>query len=215
MKMKFVSLLATTILFAGGVFAQEVDPAISNLQAEWAVIKYQTADEEAQEKAIDVLAKKAEQTVQSLPGKAEPLIWKGIIYATKAGIDGGIGALSDAETARDALLIAEKIDPKSLNGSVYTSLGSLYYKVPGWPLGFGNDKKAKEYLEKALLINPTGIDPNFFYGEYLYEQGEYEEAKKALERGLAAPARPGRELADKGRIEEIQDLLQKIKKRQS
>lgn len=215
MKMKFISLLATTALFAGSAFAQEVDPVISKLQGEWAVIKYQTADEEAQEKAIDTLAKEADKTVQSMPGKAEPLIWKGIIYATKAGIDGGIGALGDAETARDALLAAEKIDPKSLNGSVYTSLGSLYYKVPGWPLGFGDDKKAKEYLEKALLMNPTGIDPNFFYGEYLYEQGEYDDAKKALERGLAAPARPGRELADKGRVEEIQELLQKIKKKQS
>jgi len=46
-----------------------------------------------------------------------------------------------------------------LNGSVYNSLGSLYAKVPGWPLGFGDKKKAQAYFEKALAINRTGSTP--------------------------------------------------------
>ena len=52
-----------------------------------------------------------------------------------------------------------------------TSLGTLYYKVPGWPIGFGSDKKAREYLAKALDLNPTGIDPNYFMGEFLFDAG--------------------------------------------
>lgn len=187
-----------------------VDPDLAALQQQWAVIKYQTADKQAQEKAIAELATIADAMVQSKPGQAEFLIWKGIILATKAGIDGGLGALGDAKDARDALLAAEKINPNALDGSVYTSLGSLYYKVPAWPVGFGDDEKAKAYLEKAMSINPHGIDPNYFYGDYLFEQGDYTGAKTALERALAAPARPGRELADKGRVEEIRSLLSQI-----
>jgi hypothetical protein len=56
------------------------------------------------------------------------------------------------------------IDPRALQGSAYTSLGSLYYQVPGWPIGFGDDKRAEAMLLKALEINPDGIDPNYFYG---------------------------------------------------
>lgn len=190
-----------------------MDQAIAQLQQQWAVIKYQTPDEKRQEQSIDALAAQADSVVKQFPGKAEPLIWQGIIWATKAGIDGGLGALGDAKTARRALEEAEKINPAALSGSVYTSLGSLYYKVPGFPLGFGDNDKAKQYLEKALAMNPTGIDPNFFYGEFLFEQGEYARAEAVLKQGLQAAPRPGRELADKGRAEEIRDLLAKIQQK--
>jgi tetratricopeptide (TPR) repeat protein len=91
------------------------------------------------------------------------------------------------------------------------SLGVLYYKVPGWPVGFGNKDKAKELLQKALALNPKGIDPNFFYGEYWLEQGNAPEAIAYLERALQAPARPGRVIADNGRREEIRTLLDKAR----
>ena len=53
------------------------------------------------------------------------------------------------------LLAAEiAADPNLLDGSALTSLGSLYYQVPGWPIGFGNDKKAREYLERGLQVAP-------------------------------------------------------------
>ena len=98
-----------------------------------------------------------------------------------------------------------------LNGSIYTSLGSLYYQVPGWPIGFGNDDKAEKYLKKALALNPDGIDANFFYGDYLLEEGRYQEAVAALEKALHAPARPEREIADAGRRAEIQAKLKQAK----
>lgn len=186
---------------------------VASLQSEWAVIKYQTPSEEAQEQAINDLAKKAEAIAGKYPGAAEPLIWQGIILATKAGMDGPLSALSDAKDARDVLLQAEKLNPDALNGSVYTSLGSLYYKVPGFPIGFGDDDKAKTYLQKALALNPNGIDPNYFYGDFLAEQGEYAHAEAVLNHALQAAPRPGRELADKGRAEEIRNLLSDIQKK--
>ena len=189
-----------------------METGLAALQQQWAVIKYQTADEDQQEEAIEKLATQAEQLVAQFPGHAEPLIWQGIVLATKAGIDGGLSALSDAKAARAALEQAEALDPHALNGSVYTSLGSLYHKVPGFPLGFGDDDKAKAYLQKALTMNPDGIDPNFFYGEFLYDDGDYARAKIMLEHALKAPPRPGRALADKGRAEEIRDLLAKVQK---
>ncbi len=77
-------------------------------------------------------------------------------------------------------------------------------------MGFGDDEKAEQLLKQALAINPTGIDPNFFYGDFLLDQGRKAEAKGYLEKALAAPPRPGRELADQGRRIEIRDRLDKL-----
>ncbi|MCU0764538.1 MAG: hypothetical protein MUF32_00555, partial [Burkholderiaceae bacterium] len=66
-------------------------------------------------------------------------------------------------------------------------------------------------LDKAVAINPKGVDVNFFYGEYLVETGKPAEAIAYLERSLAAPARPGREVADAGRKEEAKALLDKVR----
>ena len=104
-----------------------------------------------------------------------------------------------------------EIDGKALEGSAYNSLGVLYYKVPGWPIGFGDKKKAAELLQKALALNPQGIDPNFFYAEYLVETKHPDQAVTYLERALQAPPRPGRQIADTGRREEARTLLARIK----
>jgi tetratricopeptide (TPR) repeat protein len=142
--------------------------------------------------------------------RAEPEIWYGIIVASYAGAKGGFGALSLAKDARSALEHALQLDPKALSGSAYTSLGSLYYQVPRWPIGFGDDEKARELLDKALALNPIGIDPNYFLGDYLYRQRDFDGARAALERALQAPARPDRPLADEGRRKEIRELLAKL-----
>ena len=82
--------------------------------------------------------------------------------------------------------------------------------MPGWPISFGSDSKAEKLFLQALELNPAGIDPNYFYAEYLYDEGEYEDALSYLEQASHAPARPARPLADKGRHQAIAALKQKI-----
>lgn len=71
--------------------------------------------------------------------------------------------------------------------------------------------KALSYLQKALAINPQGIAPNYFYGDYMLEEGEYQKAAAALENALSAPPRPDRPLADAGRRQEVKTALAKAK----
>lgn len=104
-----------------------------------------------------------------------------------------------------------KLDDKAMDGSAYTSLGTLYAKVPGWPIGFGDDDKAETMLKKALTINPTGIDSNYFYAQYLIDNNHYKEAETYLLKAQQAPARPSRPLADKGRQQEIEKSLQQVR----
>jgi tetratricopeptide (TPR) repeat protein len=196
----FLMFLFSITAFAG------VEEDVRALQTEWERIKYARPAAE-QEKAFEALTRSADAVRAQHPGRAEPQIWYGIIAASYAGARGGLGALSIVKEAKKALEQALAIDARALQGSAYTSLGSLYYQVPGWPIGFGDDDKARDLLHKGLAINPDGIDPNYFLGDYLYRKGDYDAARQALARALEAPPRPERLLADQGRRKEIESLL--------
>jgi tetratricopeptide (TPR) repeat protein len=203
-----VALAAALVNVAA--LAAPVDDAVADLQREWETIRYRTPTAQHAER-FEALAGRAHRVVEAYPNRAEPLIWDGIIVSTLAGAKGGLGALSLAKDAKAMYEQALKLNPNALDGSAYNSLAVLYYKVPGWPIGFGDKAKAKELLDKAVAINPKGIDVNYFYGEYLVETGKPAEAIGYLERALAAPPRPGREIADAGRKEEAKALLDKVR----
>jgi Tfp pilus assembly protein PilF len=133
------------------------------------------------------------------------------VLSSEAGAGGGLGALGLVKEAKRLLEESIKLDEEALQGSAHTSLGALYAKVPRWPIGFGDKKKAEEFFKKGLSINPQGIDPNFFYGEFLVDEGRNAEARRYLEAALRAPLRPGRELADQGRRQEVQALMARFK----
>lgn len=206
-----LSLMISAIAMTASAAKDDgLDNGILVIQHEWARIHYQLPEDQ-QDKAFDVLEEEAGALETAYPNRAEPKVWQAIVLSTHAGVSGGLGALSKVKSARDLLLEAEKIDANALDGSVYTSLGSLYYQVPGWPLGFGDDDKAEDMLKKALAINPYGIDPNYFYGDFLQRQGRASEALVVLEKALHAPARPSRQDADAGRRHEIELLIATIK----
>lgn len=214
--MKFPYLFRTLLLglsIAGYGFAHASTPdeLIRPLQDRWAEIKYRVPEKDQAEQ-YRALALEARKLVENNPSMAELLIWEGIVLSSEAGAKGGLGALSLVKEARGRLDAALKLNDKALNGSAYTSLATLYAKVPGWPIGFGDRERAEEYFKKSLTINPAGIDPNFFYGEYLAERDRIKEAREHLDVALKAPSRPGRELADSGRRLEIQTLLKKLEK---
>lgn len=152
----------------------------------------------------------ADAALARQPDSVPLLIWHGIIVASHAGAKGGLGALGLAKDARKDFEAALKRDPRALSGSAYTSLGSPYYQVPGWPIGFGDDRKAQDFLKQGLALNPDGIDANFFYGDYLYRKGDLEGAEHYLRKALTAPPRTGRTVADEGRRAETQTLLAQV-----
>lgn len=201
-----LALTLAVIASPGFVSAADTTAVVADLQRSWAVANYELKGDQ-QVQAFDALVEQAGSAVAANPGAADVLIWDGIIKSTFAGVKGGLGALSLAKAARDSLETAIELDDKALDGSAYTSLGTLYYKVPGWPVGFGNDKKAVQLLQKALEINPDGIDSNFFYADYLLQKKKYEEAEKYLLRAQQAAPRHDRAVADAGRRQEIHAAL--------
>jgi tetratricopeptide (TPR) repeat protein len=210
------SLVGGLILIATGCFANAnasmpFDAQLASIQEQWAVANYQLRAGDERKHALKELSERARQFAIANPGRAEPLIWEGIVLSTYAGAKGGLGALSLAKKSRAALEAAMEIDPNALEGSAYTSLGALYAKVPGFPLGFGDEEKAQTLLLKALTINPNGIDSNYFYAQFLCDRQKCAEAWRYLQRAAQAPPRAGRQLADDGRRQEVLALLAKAK----
>lgn len=182
---------------------------LERIQERWATIQYQLPAAQREE-AFAQLSTQTAQAVAGEPQAAELHIWNGIVLSTWAGAKGGLGALDLVKRARAEFEQALKLDDKALDGSAYTSLGSLYYQVPGWPIGFGDDAKAEAMLRKSLDINPTGLDANYFYGDFLQRKKRYPEAVAVLQKALAAPLRPGRATADAGRKAEATQLLKAV-----
>ncbi|MGY4108202.1 tetratricopeptide repeat protein [Aeromonas encheleia] len=199
---------ALLLLTLGSGLAQAAD-TLPSIQQQWAHCQYQQTGK-AKESCLEQLSSQADQASAKEAFRTDLLIWSAIVKSTWAGAKGGLGALGLVKEAKAKLEIAIKQDPRALEGSAYTSLGSLYYQVPGWPVGFGDDEKAEQLLKQALAINPNGIDPNYFYGDFLLDQGRKAEARAYLDKALAAPSRPGREVADEGRRGEIRERLAKL-----
>jgi tetratricopeptide (TPR) repeat protein len=210
--MNLQQALLTLILTAGistASLAETADDAVAYLQQQWAIDNYQL-DGAEQQRAFIALIEEAGDRVSAYPGEASVHIWRGIIQSSYAGAKGGIGALKYAKAAKSDFEKAIALDASALQGSAYTSLGTLYFNVPGWPIGFGDDDKAEDLLKKALDINPKGIDANYFYGDFLQREKRYQESSQHLRTALKAPPRPGRELADRGRREEIRAMLEEV-----
>lgn len=211
LKIALISLALTALSPAFAAVPSSAQmPEVREIQAEWARLYYLDEFLNKNYRELQELAKKANRVAQAHPDSAEALTWDAIVLSTLAEKKGGIGALSLVKEARLKLEQAEAIDPTVLGGSVYASLGTLYAKVPGWPIGFGSDKKAEQYFRKALALNPEGLDINYFFAEYLAENGDDEMALKYIDKALSAPVLADRPVADQGRRNQAVKLREQL-----
>ena len=169
-------LFASAALVCPSAFAQDkpsVQQTIVQLQNDWDHVQYQVAGKDEQMKGFKALEKEGDAAVAAYPDSAEVKIWTGIAYSSESGLIRGPSALPKVDHAKELFEAAMKIDDKALNGGAHTSLGLLYHKVPGWPIGFGSNEKAEQQYKLALAISPTDIDANYFYGDYLLDEDRY------------------------------------------
>lgn len=184
---------------------------LTDIQKQWDITSFSLTGK-AQIESFEQLQAASEAYTAANPGQADGWIWRGIVDSSFAGAKGGLGALGLAKSARKHFDKAIEIDGDAMQGSAYSSLGTLYYSVPGWPLGFGNDDKAEELLQKGLSLNADGIDSNYFYAEFLVDQKKPARALEFYRKALSAPPRNGRSVADHGRRKQAQAAIDALEK---
>ncbi|MBN7796749.1 hypothetical protein [Parahaliea mediterranea] len=210
MQNRIMGLLLGLCVIASGAAAQDgARVAAESVRARWEHANFELRGD-AQRAALKALTEDCDGVARARDAGAALLTWCGISYSSYAGVKGGLGALGAAKEARRLLERAVSIERGAVNGAALCSLGTLYAKVPGWPLGFGSDDKAERYLTEALQVAPSDIDNNYFMADFLYAEQREPEARHYLERARHAAQRPGREIADRGRQAEIRSLLARI-----
>ena len=188
----------------------QMDGDVMRINNAWAHIRYQVKDRSAQFNQLAALEGEADKVVQKYPGKAEPLLWKGIVVSEEAARASTFRQLGLATRARDILSKAYAINPRVADGGAAMSLGVLYYKVPGWPIGFGSTAKARNFFQQVLQQDPRGLDNNYFYGDFLAQEGDSAHARQFLLRALQAPTNNNRPVWDAGRRAEVRARLAQL-----
>jgi tetratricopeptide (TPR) repeat protein len=194
--------------------ADAVDAEVHRLQTTWEAIKFGVPEGDEQTKQMNALGEDADAVATKFPDRPEVLIWDGIITSERASMASAFSALGLAKRARDILEQAYKMAPAKLDAGAPTSLGVLYYRVPGFPIGFGDKEKARQLLEQAIKLAPTGLDAWYFYGDFLFEQKEYAKSAVAFRHALSFPPHPDRPAWDKNRRLVIQERLESIAAKQ-
>jgi tetratricopeptide (TPR) repeat protein len=205
-KTTFVALL----LLANSCFADNLQQAMQSLETEWSSVYYQLPEQQ-KSTAFPVLLDKASALVKQYPLQAEPYYWQAVVLATYAAHQDPIPALRSIHEARDLLLQTLKLDAGVLKGAAYVTLGTLYYRVPKWPIAFGDNDKAKAMLEMALTLNPNGIDANYYYGDFLLSTNEPDKAERYLLKAAQTQLMANQSEADRHLKEEAAIALKKIR----
>lgn len=209
-----LALISGLLSFAALAPQARADALANDVNAvarQWANSKYLSKTVEEQRSKMAQLNDQTRALVQRYPGRVEPMIWDGIVTSERASLTWGLNALNFANAARDEMLIAERMDPTALDAGAQTVLGVLYYRVPGFPVAWGDAKIARAYLESAVRNAPYGRDAHYFYADFLYEQGEYARAEQVLVHALQLPSHPERPLWDQMFPQVMQGLLQRVR----
>jgi tetratricopeptide (TPR) repeat protein len=198
-----LTLLCGLLLSSTALAEPTIEETANVLNNEWSEIFYRLPGRLQAEKYEALLPRIREFKAQN-PQSAEPLILEAITLCTLAATEWGFSSLSRVREARDLLLRAIDLNPKAMEGTALITLGNLYYRLPGWPISFGDDEIALQYLETAVKLYPESLDSNYFLGDYWLNEEEYDKAIKYLEKADKIPARPYHQISDfkvKGEVE--------------
>lgn len=191
-----------------------VEAAAQALDSEWAEIFYRLPSGRQAEQ-YHALLPRIQAFRAQYPHRAEPLTLEAITLCTLAAADWGLDSLNRINQARQLLEKSIGMDPKAMEGTALITLGNLFYRLPGWPISFGDDDLALEYLEKAVRLYPDSLDSNYFLGDYWLNEEEFDKAIFYLEKAQKAPLRQYHQLSDRKVKREVEKALQAARNHES
>jgi len=205
--------IASLLAFPAGAEENRLEGPLQQIQDQWAEAFYHQPDERQVEQ-YEQLLPRVRALARAYPRRAEPLIVEAVILCTYAAADWGLSSLTRLDDARALLIQSIDLDPKAMEASAYITLGNLYYRLPGWPISYGDEKQALMYLEAAVRLYPHGLDSNYFLGDYWMQEGSYGKALTYFERADLAPIRPNQRLSDETIKQDLQKALAASRQRQ-
>lgn len=159
-----------------------VDPG--NVEARWKIgrtlywVGTHTSKKDVALKAYEDGIRYCQEAVKLNDKCVECHFWLGVSYSKFGETKGILQSLGLVPYAKEAMEKVKALDPKYEWGGAYRVLGRIYNRLPA--LKGGDNKKAVEYLRKAVELGPTHLMNHRFLAEALLDTGDKDEAQKIL-----------------------------------
>jgi hypothetical protein len=203
-----VLLAACHCAAAATAAADSLDDELEALVGDYDTVRFDTSNDEARSKALTTLIQRAASLAKQHPSRGEPLAWKGIVEADLSARERSLG---QAKNARKTLEASLAILPNSSAPDAYSTLGAMYANMPGFPLAFGDKKKARVHFQQCLTLDAKHVGCNINYASLLLKQEDFAGAIKHANAGIAGLPRPGRDKADKASRGSAETIITKAK----
>ncbi len=133
--------------------------------------------------AISKIALKyAVKTSQLFPESPDGWTFRAIFLGTYGISKGVLNALSVARDMRIYALKAYKIDKSYFYAQPPQLLGRLYFKLPSFPVSFGDLDKARKYLYEAYKLAPGYAHVYMYIAELEASVGNIKKAEEFLDK---------------------------------
>ena len=151
-----------------------------------------------------------EKGVAANEDSLESNFWLAVNYGSFGNGKGIMKSLELIKPIKKCLEKCLEIEEGYFYGGPYRVLGRLYHKAPGFPFSIGDNKKAIEYLEKAVEFGPKFFLNHIFIAEAYLTARDKQKAREHLEWIINAPLNKNHEREDEGYKIEAQRLLEKL-----
>jgi tetratricopeptide (TPR) repeat protein len=141
------------------------------------------------------------------PNKPDGHFWLGANYGGAAA-HSTLANLSSFQDIKNEMETVLKLDESYEGYSAYLGLGRLYLQAPR-VLG-GDSKKAIEYLEKGVKLNPNNTVMKLDLAQAYHANNRNAEAKKQIEAIMSTTPNPKYVAEHKDAVAKAQKLLEKL-----
>jgi len=151
-----------------------------------------------------------EKGIEANEDSLESNFWLAVNYGSFGKEEGMLYAMRLIDPIEKHTRKALEIDESYFYGAPLRVLGRLYNQLPGWPLSRGDNKKALDFMLKALKHGPT------FYLNHIYIADIYsglkkkDKAREHLEWVIKAPLALHHEKEDARDKEVAKEMLKSL-----
>jgi tetratricopeptide (TPR) repeat protein len=193
-----------------------LDAEFASIAQGWDEARYGISDERTQIVALGLLTVQLASLAERYPCDARIRVWQGVILAGEADDSDWIDALRLAGEARSVLQSVSGA-PLDRDATIMreVTLGALYAQAPPFPISFGDAREAEAHFRRALAVDPNGLEPNYYFADFLFRQHRYREANTVAQTALRAAPRANRDLGDRGERGDLTELLAAIRNARS
>lgn len=149
----------------------------------------------------------AKRAVEAEPTAVDGRYWYALTIGRLGEAQGILRSLSAAGDMRRELETLLELAPD--HAGAHFALGMLYYRLPGWPLSFGDNNRALELMSAAVELAPDHTTYRLGLAELLLDMRRRDEAIELLEAIIEMPLTPNEPMESAEDKVKAQELLQR------